>query len=214
VTGALPSGADAGFDPVLTGRATRLVRDDGIVLPLEPARWNAPADAADGWVLDRCTGSTLDLGCGPGRLVGALADRGIPALGVDSSPVARVLCRRRGAPMVRADVFGPLPGEGAWAHVLLVDGNIGIGGDPVRLLRRAARLLAAGGTVLVETAPEPDEWWAGTVRTSEARTDIPWACLGTVTLRMLAPRAGLWVRTTVTTTATTGPRCFAELASG
>lgn len=204
MTGALRSD----FDPVLAGRATRFVRDDGVVLPLEPARWNAPADIADAWVLDRCTGPTLDLGCGPGRLVAALAERGVPALGVDDSPVARVLCRRRHVPMVRADVFDPLPGEGTWAHVLLVDGNVGIGGDPVRLLRRSARLLADGGTVLVEAAAEPDEWWRGTVRTSEtARSGIPWACLGTSTLQAIAPRAGLRVRATETAER----RCFAEL---
>ena len=36
--------------------------------------------------------------------------------------------------MVRRDLFGALPGEGTWSHVLLADGNIGIGGDPVTLL--------------------------------------------------------------------------------
>ena len=55
--------------------------------------------------------------------------------------------------MVRRDVLGPLPGEGTWDHVLLADGNIGIGGDPLRLLHRAAHLLRPGGTVLVETDP-------------------------------------------------------------
>ena len=33
--------------------------------------------------------------------------------------------------MLRRDLFAPLPGEGRWHHVLLADGNIGIGGDPV-----------------------------------------------------------------------------------
>ncbi len=32
--------------------------------------------------------------------------------------------------MVRRDVFGPLPGARTWGHVLLADGNIGIGGVP------------------------------------------------------------------------------------
>ena len=88
----------------------------------------------------------------------------MPALGVDLSAVAQRLCRRRRTPMVRRDVFGPLPGEGTWGHVLLADGNIGIGGDPLRLLHRATRLLRPGGTLLVETDATPDLLWRGTVR--------------------------------------------------
>jgi SAM-dependent methyltransferase len=218
VTGALRTHrfeAD-GFGVLLAGHATRLVRDDGRSVPVDPARWRAAADADDAWLLDRCTGPVLDLGCGPGRLVAALADRGVPALGVDSSPVARVLCRRRGVPMVRRDLFGPLPGEGSWAHVLLADGNIGIGGEPARLLVRAAALLASGGTVLVETAPEPDELWSGTVRPCTPATDgprapggVPWACVGARALRTLARPADL---APTACSRTAGGRSFVELA--
>jgi len=41
-------------------------------------------------------------------------------------------------------------GGGRWAHVLLADGNVGIGGDVVALLRRCAELVRPGGTVVVE----------------------------------------------------------------
>ena len=37
-----------------------------------------------------------------------------------------------------------------WSHALLADGNIGLGGDPVRLLRRVREFLDENGTVLVE----------------------------------------------------------------
>jgi hypothetical protein len=37
--------------------------------------------------------------------------------------------------------------------VLLADGNVGIGGDPRRLLGRAAALLAPGGRVVVDLEP-------------------------------------------------------------
>jgi len=195
------------FDAVLAGRGTRLVRDDGVVLAWDPARWRAGASPDDRRLLDRCTGPTVDLGCGPGRLVAALTERGVPALGVDSSPVARVLCRRRGAPMVRRDVFGPLPGEGTWSHVLLADGNIGIGGDPGRLLARAVRLLAEDGSVLVETNPDPDEWWCGTAATDEGA--VPWACVGAAALGRAAPALGL--RATTVATVSAGSRTFVEL---
>jgi hypothetical protein len=50
-------------------------------------------------------------------------------------------------------VFAPLPAEGSWERVPLADGNIGIGGDPVRTLRRVADLLAPGGIAVVEIDP-------------------------------------------------------------
>ena len=75
-------------------------------------------------------GPVLDVGCGPGRLVLGLAQRGTVALGVDPAPAAVALARSRGAPVLQRSVFDPLPGQGRWRTVLLADGNIGIGGDP------------------------------------------------------------------------------------
>jgi SAM-dependent methyltransferase len=186
--------ATAGFDAALAGVPARLVRDDGVEVDLAVRRWRRGAHGEDRWLLDRCAGPAIDLGCGPGRLVAALAARGVSALGVDSSRVAQRQCRRRRTPMVRRDLFGPLPGEGTWEHVLLADGNIGIGGDPLRLLRRSARLLAPGGTVLVETDPVPDALWRGTARvltTAGAGAPLPWACAGADALGRLAVTAGL-----------------------
>src|SRR5439155_8036 len=84
----------------------------------------------DGGLLARCSGPTLDVGCGPGRLVAALAAAGLPTLGVDISAEAVRQARRRGAPAQRTCVFTPIAGEGAWQHLLLADGNIGIGRCP------------------------------------------------------------------------------------
>ncbi len=198
-----------GFEAALRGRPARLVRSDGVVVDLAVRRWHDPASDGDGWLLDRCRGAAIDLGCGPGRLVAALRDRRVPALGVDTSPTAERLCRRRGAPMVRRDVFAPQPAEGLWDHVLLADGNIGIGGDPVRLLCRAARLLAPGGTVLVETDPDPWMWWRGSARVRTGGgtgPPVPWACAGVDALVAGAGEAGL-----VRSDAVGGPRSFVEL---
>ena len=41
-----------------------------------------------------------------------------------------------GGPALVRSVFETLPGEGRWDTVLLMDGNIGIGGDPAALLGR------------------------------------------------------------------------------
>src|ERR1700744_3553119 len=106
---------------------------------------------ADEHVLRQCSSRpTLDLGCGPGRFTAGLHERGMPALGVDSSATAVAMTRQRGGTAIHRDVFAPLPAEGNWAQVLLTDGNIGIGGDPVHTLRRTATLLARGGVVIVD----------------------------------------------------------------
>jgi hypothetical protein len=78
--------------------------------------------------------------------------------------------------------------------VLLADGNIGIGGDPERLLRRAAGLLGPGGAVLVECDPEPAALWRGWVRVSSVHGSgqrIPWASVGSTALVRLAAGLGL-----------------------
>ncbi|PZS38702.1 MAG: SAM-dependent methyltransferase, partial [Pseudonocardiales bacterium] len=96
----------------MAGRAAQLVGDDGRIFPVAPQRWLAPADDEDVWLLNRCTGPTVDVGCGPGRLVAELAGRGVPALGVDCSPLAVRQCHSRGAAVLHRDVFATLPGEG------------------------------------------------------------------------------------------------------
>ena len=198
------------FEAALSGLPTRMVRCDGGEIALDIGRWHGPASGQDGWLLDRCHGPALDLGCGPGRLVAALIARGIPALGIDLSTAALAGCRERRVPALCRDLFAPLPAEGDWAHVLLVDGNIGIGGDPRRLLRRAAQLLRPGGTVLVETDPRPDLHWSGTVALqsgAEVGAPLPWATLGAEALRRPAAAAGL-----VLTDRHDGERSFVELA--
>jgi SAM-dependent methyltransferase len=127
----------------------------GRALTLDAARFTAAPDPVDLAVLDRCTGPTLDLGCGPGRLVAELARRGVPALGVDVAPAAVLLGRAAGAAVLRRSVFARLPGTGRWPHALLMDGNIGIGGDPAALLARVRGLIRPdGGELVVETDAE------------------------------------------------------------
>jgi SAM-dependent methyltransferase len=162
---------------------------------LDTAVWHQLRGGDDG-VLDRCDGPTLDVGCGPGRMVAALHSNGVPALGIDISPTAVRLTLGRGAPAVSADVFGTVPGEGRWRHILLVDGNIGIGGDPVRLLRRCARLLSPNGTALVEADPPGVAGWAGEAVLHDGRrasAPFRWALVGTDELHRHATAAGLRV---------------------
>ncbi|RLK55015.1 class I SAM-dependent methyltransferase [Actinokineospora cianjurensis] len=195
------------FATALVGTVAALELSDGRTSPLHPDRWRDRACGADRWLLDRCHGPTVDLGCGPGRLVEALLARGLSALGVDKSDQAITQCGDRGVPVRRADIFTALPAEGRWDHALLADGNIGIGGDPVALLRRAGTLIRAGGTILVETTPTPTGLWRGAARVTPRGPWFPWAEVGTDAIATVATRAGL----RVTEHGTTTNRCFARL---
>ncbi|WP_202547385.1 methyltransferase domain-containing protein, partial [Streptomyces sp. SID2119] len=151
---AAPWGTDPYANALRNGRGPLFLRrSDGWLLPLEVERWCSDAGAADLSALHRCEGPVLDIGCGPGRLVAELTALGHRALGIDVSEAAVARTRRIGGSALLRSVFDPLPGEGRWGTLLLVDGNIGIGGDPAALLDRAADLLSTGGLLIAETSP-------------------------------------------------------------
>jgi SAM-dependent methyltransferase len=177
---------------------------------LEPRHWCAPRTPGDETLLSRCQGPTLDVGCGPGRLVAALTRIEVPALGVDICAEAVRQARRRGAPARRACVFGPLAAQGRWRHVLLADGNIGIGGDPQRLLRRCRQLLAPGGDILVEVDPPGSGSWRGQAalrHDGHTGSPFPWAALAADDLEPVAGEAGMRIQEHWTE----GRRCFARV---
>jgi hypothetical protein len=133
------------------------------------------------------------------------------ALGVDLSPVAVDLARGGGARAIVASIFDELPGSGSWRSALLLDGNIGIGGAPARLLARIGSLLSDDGEVLVELeAPG-----AATV-TGRARIEtpgavsswFPWARVSAAGVGAIAREGGF----EVTESWRLGERWFARLA--
>lgn len=180
--------------------------------PLALTQWCGELQPGDHTLLDRCAGPTLDVGCGPGRLTAALTRAGRPALGIDISPDAVRLARRRGAPARHADIF--TTGEnGAWHHILLADGNIGIGGSPHRLLTHCARLLAPGGDILVELDPPGTGTWRGLVTLHHSgthSTPFSWAAVAADDLPAIAEDTAL----ALTDSWTEARRWFARLAPG
>ena len=194
------------------GRPARLdlVDSAGSGLRQIDAAWYLTLRPGDEGVVRRCAGATLDIGCGPGRLTSAVSTTGQPATGVDICAEAVRITRNRGARASLGSVFDPLPDGGPWQHALLIDGNIGIGGDPVRLLRRCRELTSHGGDVLVETDPPGHGSWRGQLALrdgSHQTTPFAWAFVDADDLFRLARQAAL----NVAETWTEADRWFARL---
>jgi SAM-dependent methyltransferase len=173
-------------------------------------RWCAPASSDDDAVLRRARAPVLDVGCGPGRHVLALAERGTLAMGIDLTPHAVALARRRGAPVLERSVFARVPGAGRWRTALLLDGNLGIGADPVALLRRIATLLAPEGRVLVELDAAGSHAVHTTARLELDGVVGPWFPWGHVAVHDVAPVAAA-SGMAVCDQWSSGTRAFAEL---
>jgi SAM-dependent methyltransferase len=146
----------------------------GRVLRLDGRCWVEPATAADERLLALVQGPVLDVGCGPGRHVLSLARRGVVTLGIDVSPPALALARRDGAPVLERSIFDRVPAAGRWGTGLLLDGNLGIGGCPVTLLRRVRELVRPGGRLLVELSPPGDGPAVERVRFESDGVAGPW----------------------------------------
>ncbi len=197
----------------LDGDALFARREDGTLHLLPVDRWLGALTDADHAALARAKAPVLDVGCGPGRHVGALAHRGVLALGVDVSPAAVRHARLRGASAFEGSVFDRVPGAGSWGSALLLDGNIGIGGRPDALLRRLRSLLAPGGVVVCELEPSGGRAVRELVRLEDEAGGhsrwFPWARVGAQGAAAIATAAGMGVRESWREEG----RCFAVLAA-
>ena len=135
-------------------------RDDGYIatgrfgasLYLAPfRRWPAHHRRAMRFV----RGRVLDIGCGPGRVCLHLQERGLDAVGIDVSPGAIEVCRRRGVRDARLlgidDVDESL---GRLDTIVMLGNNFGLFGSAAkarRLLRRFHRLTTERGRIVAET---------------------------------------------------------------
>jgi ubiquinone/menaquinone biosynthesis C-methylase UbiE len=108
------------------------------------------------------TDRVLELGCGPGVAIAALAARAVRGLvvGVDHSQVMIGQARRRNAPAVRAGrvrlIHGPVEklslDDGPFDAALAVN-TVGMWPDSSTRLRELGRLLRPGGRIAVVSQP-------------------------------------------------------------
>ncbi|MFQ6107836.1 MAG: class I SAM-dependent methyltransferase, partial [Thermoplasmata archaeon] len=97
----------------------------------------------------------LDVGCGAGRHSLWLQDEGFDVTGLDSSPLAIELCRRRGVEnLVQAEIHS-LPFNGvSFDAVVLLGNGFGLAGrleDTIDFLRRLHKITEEEGTVLTDS---------------------------------------------------------------
>lgn len=137
--------------------------------PLAYERWLGPACPVDEAIAAAADGPVLDIGCGPGRMLDVLALQGTVAMGIDLSPAAVALARGRGRNVRLQSVFDAVPGH--WATALLLDGSVGIGGDPVALMRR---VLSLADIACVEVDPPGSGTHTGRVRVEAGDVASGW----------------------------------------
>lgn len=137
-----------------------LERDDGWVgEAMTPDSFFAGPDdwpAYERWALDHlpAEGRVLDVGCGAGRHALHLERHGHQVLAIDHSPGAVEVCQRRGLSDVLLADVSALRVSQAHDAVLLMCGNLGIGGGPARsqrLLRRLRELVRPGAVLVGDT---------------------------------------------------------------
>jgi len=204
---------DAAYAGITTvSNATETLMGEESTLPLDTSRWSGPADAVDRVIVARSEPPVIDLGCGPGRMVQALSESGRPALGVDMSSVAVEMSMTRGGLALRRRIEEPLPAEGRWGTALLMDTNIGLGGDVAALLARCVDLVIPGGLIICEVDRVPDrhEVHSVVLQTRDvASAPLPWARIGAAALMQVATSLDLllveeWI---------SGDRAFVALRS-
>ena len=146
----------------LAGRAVvdlMLEVDDGTAVPAMHPEWffrsEADWEPVERELLATVTvGPVLDLGAGAGRSALHFQQRGLQVTAVESSRGAVEVCRRRGVRDVREQDLNDPPTDRSWQAVLLLCGNLGLGGTwdgNRRLLRRLAAISAPGAVLVADS---------------------------------------------------------------
>lgn len=149
------------LDDVLAGRRVSEIdeRDDGLLMVFDAeylvapfTRWSDPTERK---AMRFVRGRVLDVGCGGGRVCLHLQDRGLDVVGIDASPGAVAVCKRRGVLDARQMRIEDVPTTwGPFDTMVFLGQNFGMLGSlsrARRILRRLARLTNGRGRIVAET---------------------------------------------------------------
>lgn len=104
--------------------------------------------------VDRAEGRVLDVGCGAGRVMAYLDRQGHETVGIDLSPGAVDVCRRRGLDARELDVADVTDLDATFDTLLMLGNNFGLVGTRDRapdVLRRLADIAAADAVLYAES---------------------------------------------------------------
>lgn len=130
-------------------------RDDGCVFTGDPGYYLAPFRSW--WPQERravrfVRGRVLDVGCGAGRVGLHLETRGHDVVGIDISPLAVEIARKRGLRDVRLGTLdGAVGANERFDTILLLGNNLGLlagGQQGRRMLRKLVRAATDRGRIL------------------------------------------------------------------
>jgi SAM-dependent methyltransferase len=141
----------------LEGRdATEIIeRSDGFIGVSAAAQeyFAEPNDFARS-VLEHVRGRVLDVGCGAGRYALYLQQQGHDVVGIDISPLAVEVCRRRGLRDARVlSIDEVTPEFGRFGTIIMMGNNFGLFGSPRKarwLLKRFRRMMEPDGRIIAQ----------------------------------------------------------------
>ena len=142
------------------GTATYLIhRDDGSVDELDAASYfRTEISGPEAEALSNAKGHVLDVGCGVGASILWLQERGVRVTGIDISPGAVEVARKRGAKDARAMSVWDLPQIGEkFDTVIFIGNNMGLAGSLEKTgeMLEMLRGITNDGAVLIGHSLDP-----------------------------------------------------------
>ena len=131
-------------------------RDDGfIALSAGAETYFSEPTEEQREVVDHATGRILDVGCGAGRFALYLQEKGLDVVGIDVSPLAVEVCRRRGLREAHAMSIGQVDSSVGWFDTVLMLGNnlalLESAGSAEQILTRLHKVVSPGGRIIGNT---------------------------------------------------------------